>query len=318
MKDNTYTILQNHYIEKLQRVSHGSRWTFLVLLSFRKNKTREAFPALDTIVEKSGIGRSNVCKFLNQLEQEKLIIRKKRKNTSTVYIFPDFILEGDTCQNNTCSNDNQHVLKSPPDTCSNDDYTNTLTKTNTNTDDSKESKSESSQNQENQTQSIDDKIADLKQNIEKAQARLKDDKYPDTVNGIKNFWLDTHLVNCQRHAVNHHRANNYIIKLYQCAKGEYRERFYLKHIINFFYEGEYFDSWSNPPPKDLSSVIQHWNKLTRIIEKNELPNEYALTDGYMWMPENPLFLMKRKKEGGWSLCPVEEMKELGLFRPEIN
>jgi len=69
--------------EKLPTPEAQILYTWLLHLS---TKHKECFPSIETIMRLTRMGRNRVIKNLNMLTENKLIVKKRRFNKSTIYI----------------------------------------------------------------------------------------------------------------------------------------------------------------------------------------------------------------------------------------
>jgi hypothetical protein len=77
MASGNFTRVDNYIFEEGRYLTPAAKLVYVVLCSFRNNKTGKTFPSYDKIIAKSGLGRNKVAAALNELEHFHWISRKK-------------------------------------------------------------------------------------------------------------------------------------------------------------------------------------------------------------------------------------------------
>jgi hypothetical protein len=77
MGKGNFTKVDNYIFEEGRYLTPNAKLVYIVLLSFRNNKTGKTFPSYDKIMAKSGLSRNKVAAALNELEYFLWISRKK-------------------------------------------------------------------------------------------------------------------------------------------------------------------------------------------------------------------------------------------------
>jgi hypothetical protein len=77
MVRGTFTRVENYIFEEGRYLTPAAKLVYVVLCSFRNNKTGKTFPSYKKIMAKSRLGKNKVAAALNELEHFIWITRKK-------------------------------------------------------------------------------------------------------------------------------------------------------------------------------------------------------------------------------------------------
>src|ERR1051326_4217935 len=77
MGRGNFTKVENYIFQEGRYLTPNAKLVYIVLCSFRNNKTGKTFPSYGKIMEKSGLGRNKVADALYELERFYWITRKK-------------------------------------------------------------------------------------------------------------------------------------------------------------------------------------------------------------------------------------------------
>ena len=77
MATGNFTKVENYLFEEGKYLTGDAKLVYVVLCSFRNNKSGRIYPSYEKIVDRSGICRNRVAAALNELEAFRWMTRKK-------------------------------------------------------------------------------------------------------------------------------------------------------------------------------------------------------------------------------------------------
>lgn len=85
MAKGTFTRVDNYLFEQGRYLTPEAKLVYVVLCSYRNNKTGKTFPSYEKIQERSGLGRNKIAAALRELEYFYWISRNKAFTSSNHY-----------------------------------------------------------------------------------------------------------------------------------------------------------------------------------------------------------------------------------------